>query len=42
MEQPSLEALFADFYQRQNGRALEPLGQKLVEEALRAVGGELP
>lgn len=42
MEQPSLEALFADFYQRQNGRALEPLGQKLVEEALRAVGGEVP
>ena len=40
LEEPSLTALFADFYQRQNGRALDPLSQALVEEGLDAVGGE--
>lgn len=41
-EEPrSLPALFAEFYQRQNGRELEVLSQELVEEVLDAVGGEV-
>lgn len=40
-EMPSLEALFAEFYQRQNGRELDELSQALVEETVDAVGGEV-
>lgn len=40
LEQPSLTSLFSDFYQRQNGRALDSLGWELLEEAVEAVGGE--
>ncbi|MDY4953728.1 MAG: exonuclease SbcCD subunit D C-terminal domain-containing protein, partial [Candidatus Onthomonas sp.] len=38
---PSLEELFAEFYQRQNGRELDEQSKALVGETLDAEGGEM-